>query len=412
MCNKYLCGVKYRMKQPKLLAPVGDWAMLSTAVNSGADAVYFGVSELNMRAKAKNFEVGDLGEIVEICQKKGIETNLTINSIIMEEEVPRLEEVVIGAKESGIDIIICWDTSVIQLCREYEIPFCVSTQASVSNSRSANFYKSLGAKRVVLARECSLEEIRKIRSETDIEIEAFVHGAMCVAISGRCFMSHSLFGKSANQGECIQPCRREYEIIDKQDNNTLILGEDYILSPKDLCTIKFIDQLIESGINIFKIEGRKRSPDYLSKVLKVYRQAIDLYFEKGLTDSIKEDLYNQLGKVYNRGFSSGFYFGLPDQNDYTERHGNVSTTRKKYAGRILNYFKKTKVAHIKLEAADLRLGDEIYIIGNRTGVLENSIKSMVINEQNVSEALRGDEITILCDDLVRRNDKVYKVETE
>ena len=246
------------------MAPAGNWTMLRTAVNSGADAVYFGIDQLNMRAKAKNFTVKELKKIVEFCRGKEVKSYLTLNTIIYEDEINLVEELIKKAKQSGIDMVICWDLSVINICRKYNMPFAVSTQASVSNSSSAKLYRELGAERVVLARECSLEDIKKIKSEIDIEVEAFIHGAMCIAVSGRCFMSHELFDKSANRGECIQPCRREYEIKDTQTGNEMILGEDYVMSPKDLCCIEFIDELIEAGIDSLKIEGRKRSPEYVA----------------------------------------------------------------------------------------------------------------------------------------------------
>src|SRR3990172_7634498 len=274
---------EYIMKKPELMAPAGNWTMLHAVVKAGADAVYFGSDELNMRAKAKNFQIENLPEIIEYCKTKSVKTYLTINTIIYESEQDQVYELIAKAKAAGIDMIICWDLSVIEKCNKLNMPFAVSTQASVSNSASAEMYKKLGAKRVVFARECFLEDIKKIKTKVDIEIEAFVHGAMCIAVSGRCFMSHEMFGKSANRGECIQPCRREYEIVDKSTDKSLILGEDYVLSPEDLCSIEFIDQLIEAGIDSFKIEGRKRSPEYASKVVSVYRKAIDLYYENKLT---------------------------------------------------------------------------------------------------------------------------------
>jgi len=199
---------------PELMAPAGDWTMLRTAVNSGADAVYFGIDKLNMRAKAKNFSIEDLTEITKFCRSNKVKTYLTLNTIVFEDEISEAEEIITEAKKANIDRIICWDLAVAELCSKYEFPFCISTQGSVSNSLAASVYKKFGAVRIVLARECSIEEIKKIRANTDLELEAFVHGAMCIAVSGRCFMSHHLFEQSANRGECIQPCRREYEVYD------------------------------------------------------------------------------------------------------------------------------------------------------------------------------------------------------
>ena len=314
--------------KPELMAPAGDWTMLRTAVKAGADAVYFGVDKLNMRVKAKNFRMEELPEITKFCKSNKVKTYLTLNTILFEDELKEAEEIIIEAKRVKIDRVICWDLAVAELCRKNDFPFCISTQGSVSNSLAASVYKKLGAVRIVLARECSLDEIKKIRENTDLEIEAFIHGAMCIAISGRCFMSHHLFDKSANRGECIQPCRREFEVYDTATDKSILIGEDYVLSPKDLCTIEFIDQLIEAGIDSFKIEGRKRSPEYVDKTVTVYRKAIDLYFKEKLTREKKEDLLKKLGMVYNRGFSAGFYFGKPSSEDYAGVEGSKSTTRK------------------------------------------------------------------------------------
>jgi putative protease len=264
--------------------------------------------------------------------------------------------------------------------------------------------------RIVLARECSLEEIKKIRSNTDLEIEAFIHGAMCIAVSGRCFMSHHLFGQSANRGDCIQPCRREYEVYDTAAQKSLLIGDDYILSPKDLCTIEFIDQLIEAGIDSFKIEGRKRAPEYVATTVSVYRKAIDLYFKKKLTTEKKKEFLKELETVYNRGFSTGFYFGKPSSEDYAGVEGSKATARKVYVGRVLNYFKKPKAAHVLLESGKLKVNDKILIIGETTGLLEVTLNKMIVEEKSSKSAQKGEEVSFITPELVRRNDKVYLVE--
>ncbi len=399
---------KYKNK-PELLAPAGDWSMLNAAIKAGANAIYFGVESLNMRAMAKNFELKDLREISQICRKNKIKSHLTLNTIIFENELDELDRIISAAKENGIDMIIGWDLAVLQKCKEYDMPFCVSTQASISNSEAAKFYKNLGAKRIVLARECTLDKIIEIKNKVDIEIETFIHGAMCIAVSGRCFMSHEVFNKSANRGECLQPCRREYEIYDKDEKFSLRIGDGYVLSPKDLCTIDFIDKLIEANIDAFKIEGRKRSPEYIYKVTSVYRNAIDLYFENKLTDEIKLKLTEELSKVYNRGFSKGFYFGTPGTEDFANAYGSIATTRKIYVGKVLNYYKKNKIAYVKIEANDLNIGDSIYIIGNTTGVVELKIEEMMREENKIIKAEKGYDITFPCKELVRENDKVYKI---
>ena len=389
------------------MAPAGDWTMLRTAVQAGANAVYFGVDRLNMRAKAANFTVGDLPELVTFCAENNVKTYLTINTIIYEEEISELEEIIFSAKKSGVDCIICWDLSVAELCGKHEFPFCISTQGSVSNSLAASIYKKLGAVRIVLARECSLEEIKKIRANTDLEIEAFVHGAMCIAVSGRCFMSHHMFGQSANRGECVQTCRREFEVYDSASDKSLMIGEDYVMSPNDLCTIEFIDQLIEAGIDSFKIEGRKRSPEYVAKTVSVYRRAIDLYFEGKLSDEIKKEMLEELKQVYNRGFSSGFYFDVPSAEEYADIHGSNATKRKEYLGKVLNYFQKAKVVHMLIESGSLKLNDDLLIIGETTGVVEIKAGHFFRNDKEADYAEKGDEVTFVVEELVRPRDKVY-----
>ena len=397
------------MKKPEIMAPAGDWTMLRAAVNAGADAIYFGTDQLNMRAKAKNFQIENLPEIVTFCKSKNVKTYLTINTIVYENEIDQVYELIAKAKSAGIDMIICWDLSVIELCNKLNMPFAVSTQASVSNSVSAEMYKKLGAKRIVLARECLLEDVKKIKSRVNIEVEAFIHGAMCIAVSGRCFMSHYMFDKSANRGECIQPCRREYEIIDKSTDKSMVLGEDYVLSPEDLCSIEFIDQLIEAGIDSFKIEGRKRSPEYASKVVSVYRKAVDLYFKKSLTSDIKRELLDQLGEVYNRGFSTGFYFGAPGKDDYAGIYGSKATTRKEFVGRVTNYYKIPQVAEITMETGNLESGNKILISGETTGVVELKIDKIIFEDKAVTQVGKGNIFTVFCEEPVRPRDSVYLI---
>ena len=397
------------MKKPEIMAPAGDWTMLRAAVNAGADAIYFGTDQLNMRAKAKNFQIENLPEIVTFCKSKNVKTYLTINTIVYENEIDQVYELIAKAKSAGIDMIICWDLSVIELCNKLNMPFAVSTQASVSNSVSAEMYKKLGAKRIVLARECLLEDVKKIKSKVNIEVEAFIHGAMCIAVSGRCFMSHYMFDKSANRGECIQPCRREYEIIDKSTDKSMVLGEDYVLSPEDLCSIEFIDQVIEAGIDSFKIEGRKRSPEYASKAVSVYRKAVDLYFKKSLTTDIKRELLDQLGEVYNRGFSTGFYFGAPGKDDYAGIYGSKATTRKEFVGRVTNYYKIPQVAEITMETGNLESGNKILISGETTGVVELKIDKIIFEDKAVTQVGKGNIFTVFCEEPVRPRDSVYLI---
>jgi U32 family peptidase len=397
------------IKKPELLAPAGSWSMLSAAIKSGANAVYFGVKQLNMRAAAGNFDLNEINEIVKFCHDNNVKTHLTLNTIVFESELEELDKIISTAKSVGVEMIICWDMSVIQKCIEHSIPFCVSTQASLSNSQAVKFYENIGAKRIVLARECNLEKIKEIKSKTKIEIETFIHGAMCVAISGRCFMSHEVFGKSANRGECLQPCRREYEIKDMDEKYEYVIGEDYVMSPKDLCTIESIDKLIEAGIDALKIEGRKRAPEYIANVVSTYRKAIDYYFEGKLSEDFKKEAVKKLSKVYNRGFSTGFYFGKPGTEDFASVYGSAATTKKVYIGKVVNYFKKSKIALIKLEADSISVGDSIYIVGNTSGVVELEIENLQYEDKIFKKVEKGDQVTIKCEERVREYDKVYKI---
>ncbi len=397
------------VNKPELMAPAGNKTMLTAVVKAGADAVYFGVEKLNMRAKASNFKADNLEELTSFCKENGVTTYLTLNTIVYEDELDQLRDVILKAKEAGVDRIICWDFAVVQLCKEAGMPFVISTQGSISNSMAANYYKQLGAERIVLARECSMEDIKKVRSLTDLEIEVFVHGAMCIAVSGRCFMSHHLFEKSANRGECIQPCRREYEVYDPTIGKSMIVGEDYVLSPEDLCTLGFIDQLIETGVDSFKIEGRKRSPEYAAAVTSAYRKAIDLYYENGLTPEIKNSLIKELEKVFNRGFSTGFYFDTPGAEQYADIYGSKAAKRKEYLGKVLNYYKQAGAVYITIEAGTLTEGDEIYIIGETTGVVQLKAENILEDERSIESATKGSKITFKCKDTVRPRDAVYLI---
>ena len=388
------------MKKYELLAPVGNFPMLVTAINAGADAVYFALKEYGMRANAKNFTIKDLDEIEKICTPKKIKKYLTLNTIIYNNEIEKVEETIKKVKNK-IDAIICWDFAVINLCKKYKIPFLISTQASISNIESAKFYKELGAKKVVLARELNLKQIEEISKI--IDVECFAHGAMCVSISGRCFTSQFLFNKSANRGECIQPCRRSYIVKDEQEGYELKLKNNKVLSAKDLCTLPFIEDMKKAGITAFKIEGRNRDPRYVDVVVKIYRKALDKKLSK---EEIKQGL-EKLKKVYNREFSSGFFLGLPTSDDFSTGEHSAATEKKHFVGKILHYFPKIKVATIKL-VSELKVGDEILIIGKTTGLKKSKIKSMKIKNKPVQKSIKGQEIGISTSQ-VRKNDEVYVI---
>ena len=388
------------MKQKyELLAPAGSFPTLVAAINAGADAVYFGLKEFSMRASAKNFTIKDLEKINKICGKK-VKKYVTINVIIYGEELKKLEKIIKKIKNK-VDAVICWDLSVINLCKKYKIPFHISTQASISNSEAAKFYKKLGAERIVLARELNLKQIKEISKI--MPVECFIHGAMCVAISGRCFMSQELSGRSANRGMCTQPCRRSYKITD-ETGKELILKGNTVMSAKDLCTLPFINKLKKAGIISFKIEGRNRDARYVDTVVKEYRKAINNNLTK---EEIKLSL-KELNKVYTKGFSSGFYLGTPTSDDFSNVENSSSTQRKEFIGKITHYYSKVKVGTILIVTGKLKVGDEIAIIGKTTGIEKLKIKRLEIEKEKVSEVNKGQEVGLKLP-RVRPNDEVYLI---
>ena len=385
------------MKKYELLAPAGNFPMLVAAVNAGADAVYFGLQGYSMRAAAKNFSIKDLSKIEKICKPKNVKRYLTLNTIVYDDEIKNIEEIIKKVK-GKVDVIICWDLAVIQLCKKYKIPFFISTQASVSNIEAAKFYKKLGAKRIILARELNLKQIKKISEIVDIE--CFVHGAMCVAVSGRCFTSQFLFNKSANRGECLHPCRRSY-IVKDNEGNELKVQNDKIFSAKDLCTLPFIEKMKKAGIKSFKIEGRNRDSRYVDTVVRIYRKALN----KKLTKQEIQQGIKELNKIYNKGFSSGFYLKLPTSDDFSTIEHSAATEKKHFVGKVTHYFTKIRVATIQL-VSEIKVGEEIIIIGKTTGIIKSKIKHIEINGKSIQKAKKGDEIGLKLP-LVRKNDEVY-----
>ena len=383
----------------ELLAPVGDFQMLVTAVNAGADAVFFGLKEFSMRTSPKNFTLNDLKKINNICGKK-VKKYLTLNTIIYDNELDKIEKIIQKIK-GKIDAVICWDISIIELCKKYKIPFHISTQASVANSKTAEFYKKLGAERIVLARELNLKQIKKISKI--IDIECFAHGAMCVAVSGRCFTSQFLFNKSANRGECIQPCRRTYKVEDIEGNQ-LKIQNNKIFSAKDLCTLPFIEEMKKAGIKSFKIEGRSRDPRYVDIVIRVYRKALD----KKLTKEELEENLNELKKAYNRNFSSGFYIRPPTSDDFTKVEHSAATEKKHFVGKVTHYYPKINVATIKL-VSNLKLNDKIIILGNTTGLIESKIEYLEHKKKSINTAEKGMEIGLKLPK-VKKNDEIYVIQ--
>lgn len=386
----------------ELLAPCHDYATLNAAIESGANAIYFGIDSLNMRLNAKNFKLTDLTKIAKICHEKKIKAYLALNSIIYENELKKSENIIKKAKLANIDAIIIQDLSLIPIMKRYKIEFHISTQASVSNSEAANEYKKLGASRVILAREVSLKDLNKIVKNSNIDLEVFIHGAMCVSISGRCFLSGAMYQKSANRGECMQPCRQEWQVKNKYGD--LIYDNERFMNAKDLCTIEIIDKIIKSGVKSLKIEGRMKDANYVSTVVKVYRDAIDNYDKNKIKDWLK-----RLSIVYNRGFSTGFYLDKPSNKDIElKTDGSVSKTKKVALGVVKNYYPKIQVAEILLNHSALKVGDELIIQG-KTTYIKQAVKSMQINKKDVLKANKGQRVAVKILTLARKNDQVFKL---
>ena len=408
-------NIEYR---PELLAPCQDWNSLKI-VSGLADAIYFGVQMYNMRTKARNFEREDLGKIADFCHTQDplIRAYLTTNILIYDSELQDLEILISEAKDSGIDAIIAHDIAAIRIANRNNIDFHVSTQANVSNIESAKFYEDLGAERIILARELSLQQIKLIKhllSKT--KIECFIHGSMCTSISGRCYLSATICDSeefSANRGNCVQPCRREWRVIDDEKNEFIYDGQMF-LNAKDLCMIEYIPQLIDANIDAFKIEGRMKDPLYVKTVVECYKEALDSYFTGTYTkDKIKVWL-EKLSKVYNRGFHTGFYFHRPTIEDIElEKRGNVSPYKKEYLGKILSFNKKSMTANVLIEIKEfnLKLGDEIIILGDDTYHIQR-IKHMIFKGQKIKNIYKKRydnpfKVNLRINKEVEMNDKIY-----
>lgn len=407
---------------PELLAPAGDWPCLDAALDAGADAVYFGVKGFNMRAGARNFSTSDLPKVVAKVQGAGARAYLTLNVVVRERDLASIRRVLRAARAAEIDGVIAADFAVLAAAREEGLPVHASTQMSVANSTAMRFLLGQGIRRFVLARECSLADIRRIKKAVmpgtrsgnpKVQIEAFAHGAMCVSMSGRCFLSYFESGKSANCGECIQPCRREYRIVEEREGQEWVVGKDYILSPADLCTLPFLERLIAAGVDSLKIEGRNRSPEYVSTVVGAYRKALDFYAEEKGTRSfgarwktLKAELQAQIGRVYHRGFSSGFYFGRPIGR-WQQTPRNQAPLKKCFVGTVTNYFRRPGVAEVQVQSDAFRLGDELLFEGRKTGFFRQKVESLRRDDGPVSEALQGCCVSLQVAEPVRRGDKAY-----
>ena len=409
------------MSKPEILAPAGDFICLQAALDAGADAVYFGLGTFNMRARSGiNFKTEDLPEISRRCRERGVKAYLALNAIMFEGEVTQVEETIITAKPY-VDAFIVADWGVIALCRKHGVQFHVSTQMSTSNSMAANFLASQGASRVVLARECSLAEVAEIVRKIPIEVECFVHGAQCVAESGRCFMSHDAFGKSACRGECNQPCRRRYLVkaVDffsddegnpiHESDTAFVVEPHTVMSAKDLCSLGFIDRLMAAGISSFKIEGRARNAEYVKMVVSAYRRAVDAVASGEYAPKLVEELTDEVKKVFHREFAAGLYFGRPGAEQFTDSENSLSSTVKRHIGIVIDYFLKAGIAQVKIQDHELKTGDTIQIHGQTTGVVELVAGELRRDDEVLEVAGRGTWVTLKTP-RCRVGDKVFFIE--
>ncbi len=403
----------------ELMAPAGNFESLQAALDNGADSVYFGVEQLNMRARASiNFSLDDLKEIAGRCEEKSVKTYLTLNTIIYDHDLTIVKTLITKAKEANISAVIAMDQAVISIARQAEMEVHISTQINITNIETLKFYAAF-ADTIVLSRELSLRQVKKITDQIEadqvkgpsgrlVEIEIFGHGALCMAVSGKCYMSLHSYNSSANRGACKQNCRKKYTVIDQETGFEMELDNEYIMSPKDLCTIDFLDQVSDAGIKVLKIEGRGRAPEYVAKVIKSYRDAIDSLYN-GTYDKEKViGWMKELEKVYNRGFWNGYYLGQK-LGEWSKGSGSHATQKKVYVGKGVHFFPKANIGEFKLDAFDLNIGDTILITGPTTGAKELVIEEMFVNDEKNDKAKKGDSITIPLDFRIRPSDKLYKI---
>ena len=404
-------------KDLEIMAPAGNFECLRAAIEGGADSVYFGVGNLNMRAhSANNFKPEDLKELTRICREAGVKSYLTLNICLYPEDLPDMRKALDKAKEAGVDAIIASDIAAIAYCRSIGLEVHISTQLSISNLEAVKFYARF-ADVVVLARELNLDQVREISdgivrenitgpSGNLVRIEMFAHGALCMAISGKCYLSLHTAGQSANRGECIQICRRGYGVTDLETGNELNIDNKYIMSPKDLCTIEFMDKIIGAGVRVFKIEGRARSAEYVKRTAQCYREAADAVCEGTYTPEKAAELKSRLSEVFNRGFWDGYYQGAR-MGQWSDVYGSQATRRKVYAGKVTNWFDRIGVADITVESAPVKAGADLMAIGSTTGVVEFKAEDIRVEFEPVAEAPKGCKCSVKVPEKLRRGDKVY-----
>ena len=403
----------------EIMAPVGSYEALSAAIQAGAGSVYFGIGKLNMRSRsAKNFTLDDLRQIADICNQNGVKSYVTVNTVIFDEEMEEMHQLLDAIKVNGISAIIASDQSVIQYARQLGIEVHMSTQCNITNIEAVKYYSQF-ADVMVTARELNVNQVKRITEQIEqqqirgpkgdlVRIEVFCHGALCMAISGKCYLSLDNYNSSANRGACLQLCRRGYEVRDREEGIELAIENEYIMSPKDLCTLPFLDKVLDAGVEVLKIEGRGRSPEYTKVTVAVYHEAIKAIEDGTFTQEKVDAWMERLRSVYNRDFWDGYYLGRKT-GEWTQVYGSQATKTKLYVGQITNYFSKLGVAEIRMETHDLNVGDEIMIIGPTTGVYEDTVEEIRVDLKPVQQTVKGEACSLPVKSLVRRGDKVYKV---
>lgn len=403
----------------EIMAPVGSRESLAAAIQAGANSIYFGIGQLNMRSHSANhFDINDLHEIAETCKAHGIKTYLTVNTIIYDEDMEAMRQIVDAAKAADISAVIASDVAVLVYCRQVGVEVHLSTQLNITNVESLKFYAQF-ADVTVLARELNMTQVKHIYDEITnqnicgpmgkpVRIEMFCHGALCMAVSGKCYMSLHEANRSANRGQCVQICRRSYTATDNETGHQLEIDNKYLMSPKDLKTVRFIDKMIDAGVRVFKIEGRARGPEYVYTVVSCYREAIQAVLESTFTEEKKDKWDERLATVFNRGFWDGYYQGQT-MGEWNKNYGSLATEKKVLVGKVTKYFSKIGVAEIAVEAASFKKGDKLLITGTTTGAMYLDAKEIRYDLGAVEEAEQGWRVSIPVPDKVRPNDKFFKL---
>ena len=403
----------------EIMAPVGSRESLAAAIQSGADSIYFGIEKLNMRAhSASTFTITDLQEIAETCNQHGIKSYLTVNTIIYDEDIPLMHEIVDAAKKAGISAVIASDVAVMTYCRTVGQEVHLSTQLNISNIEALRFYAQF-ADVVVLARELNMDQVTEIHRQAveqgicgpsgqPIRIEMFCHGALCMAISGKCYMSLDAANRSVNRGECVQICRRSYILTDAETGHQIEVDNKYLMSPKDLKTVRFIDRMMKAGVRVFKIEGRARGPEYVYTVVKCYKEAIQSVLDGTFTKEKKDEWDERLSRVFNRGFWDGYYQGQL-MGEWNKEYGSCATERKVYVGKGTKYFSKLGVAEFAVEATTFEVGDKLLITGPTTGVIYVTAEEIHDDHGPVQVAQQGTRVSVAVPAKVRPSDKLFKL---